>query len=205
MRSATPRIRSILAIASLALLALLAGCTTPVPTGVQGQPVLVVAFTTNPLVRERFEKQLEQDLQAHDVIAVPSVQLIADFDIVTHDMVLRAARSRDATMILMVRRLITTLGPDATTPPSGIDTHRTLAAYFRTTDRNRLPDIPPPGRQVIEVDGYKVDGDNDPRLVWHGYTWVDFDGDLDAAIAHTADTIATNMAAAHEGINQAAP
>lgn len=182
-------------------LLLLTGCATT-PTGDPGHPVMVVAYTTNPQVRRAFENQLEHDLQDLGIVAVPSVELIPDFNLLTHDVIQKAARERGAGMVLMVRRLITDLPADDKSPPSGLDRHRTLAAYFRSVDRTRLPDVPPPGRQVIEVDGYAVrDAVGEPELVWHGFSWVDFDGDLVAAIRETAAIIATNMAAARARID----
>lgn len=187
----------------LACLAL-AGCAAPNPSGATvgspGRPVLIVAYTPNEVVRVRFEDQLEADLAAKGVYAVQSHDLVQSFSLVTPRLLLDVAEQRNAPMILVVRRLITDLPGDGTAPPPGVVRHRTLREYFVAVDRQRLPDIPPPGRQVLEVSGYLRNGDA-TELVWSGYSWVDFDGDLEAAIRETSDTIARNLAPACQGIS----
>ncbi len=187
---------------------LLAGCagtppapSTPAPTvGSPGNPVLLIAFTPNETVRVRFEDRLEADLAAKGISAVTGHDLVSSFALLNRDQLLTAAGKMDAPMILMVRRLITELPGEGMDPPPGIVRHRTLQEYLLNVDRRRLPDIPPPGRQVIEVAGYLRNA-TATELVWSGYSWVDFDGDLDAAIAQTSETIARNLAPACQGIS----
>jgi hypothetical protein len=184
--------RPLLALVLLAPLFLGACAASPsLPTS-GSRPVLVVAYTPNETVRRGFEQRLESDLQASDVRAIPSVGLIPEFTGITRESVIAAAVARDAPLILMVRRIITDLPGDGTAPPPGLRRHRSLAEYFANVDRNRAPDVPPPGRQVIEVAGYAHDGGR-AELAWAGYSWVDFDGDLDAAIRQTADLIAARL------------
>jgi hypothetical protein len=186
---------------------LLAGCASAPQTagqagatvGSPGNPVLVIAFTPNETVRVRFEDRLQADLAAKDIIAVPGHDLVSSFALLNRDQLLIAAEELNAPMILMVRRLITELPGDGSSPPTGIERHRTLQEYMLNVDRQRLPDLPPAGRQVIEVAGYLRNA-NATELVWSGYSWVDFHGDLDAAIAETSETIARNLAPACQGI-----
>lgn len=186
---------------------LLAGCAgTPqmagqpgATVGSPGNPVLLIAYTPNETVRVRFEDRLEADLAAKDISAVPGHDLVSSFELLNRDQLLIAAEELRAPMILMVRRLITELPGDGRTAPPGIARHRTLQEYMLNADRQRIPDIPPAGRQVIEVAGYLRNA-NATELVWSGYSWVDFDGDLDAAIAETSETIARNLAPACQGM-----
>ena len=185
---------------------LLTACTATAPrrqdptVGSPGHPVMIVAYTPNEQVRVGFEDRMEADLQAAGISAVPSHNLVGNFSLVQYDWVMRAAQQRNAPMILMVRRLITDLPGDGTTAPDGISRHRSLRAYFLNADRTRLADTPPPGRQVIEVMGYRRGGDT-TELVWSGYSWVDYDGDLADAIARTSDIISKNLAPACKGMS----
>lgn len=191
---------------------LTAGCAAPADRdmgaiGDAGHPVLVVAYTPNTTIRLAFEEQLERDLGARGISAVPSLRVTPDFSRLTHGGVLRAAGNADASMVLMVRRVIIP-GDPALQSDSGAraptQRHRSLRDYFTFVSRDRIPDVPPAGRQVIEVAGYLLrEGASDAELVWNGVTWVDFDGDLEAAIAGTADIIATNMAAARDRMRNA--
>lgn len=183
------RSRTSLRFAALLLGALLLGCAGRDGAGNPGRPVLVAAWTPNTQVRASFERQLERDLRAHDITATPSLRLIPEFEDLRHETLLDAAAQRSAPVILMVRRLAA--GDEAPAPRL----QPRLSGYFDRVDRDRSPAIPPPGRQVVEVAAYLVAGD-DARLVWSGHSWVDFDGDLEAAIRHTAEIIAVNMAAA---------
>lgn len=180
-----------------------AGAPTAEPgatVGTPGNPVLLVAYTPNETVRLRFEDRLQADLAAEDVIAVPSHELVSAFPLVNRRQLIDAAAERNAPMILMVRRLITEMPGEGDTPPPGVTRHRTLQEYFLNVDRQRLPDVPPPGLQVIEVAGYLRRADA-TELVWSGYVWVDFEGDLDAAIGETSELIARNLAPACQGIS----
>jgi len=187
------------------LLTLLAACAggpeaPPVQTvGSAGNPVLLVAYTPNETVRVGFEDQLEADLDAAGISNIPSHNLVSSFDDVDEPSLMRTAIDRNVPMILMVRRIVTELPGDGQQIPPGVERHRTLRGYFMAVDRTRLPDVPPPGRQVIEVAGYLRDG-NATELVWSGYSWVDFDGDLGAAIRATSETIARNLAPACDEI-----
>ena len=182
----------------------LGGCTAaPAPmaapdpettVGSPGHPVLLVAYTPNEQVRVRFEDRLRGDL------AAAGIEALAGHDLIEIDLLLDTAERRAAPMILMVRRLITELPGDGTAPPPEVRRHRTLREYFGAADRTRLPDLPPPGRQVVEVAGYLRNGRR-TELVWSGYSWVAFDGDLDAAIRETAEIIAGNLAPACQGIS----
>lgn len=197
-----PSLAALLTLCSTLLLGACAG--TPIP-GVGdggGRPVLVVAYTPNDEVRRGFETRMETDLQAADIRAIPSVGMIRDFHLITHDAVLDAAAARDAPVVLMVRRIITELPGDGTETPAGVTRHRSLREYFLNVDRDRLPDLPPPGRQVIEVAAYRSSG-NGAELAWSGYSWVDYDGDLGAAIRQTADLVAANMIAASNRLREA--
>lgn len=174
--------------------------------GEDGHPVLVVAYTPNTTIRLAFEEQLERDLDARGILALPSLRVTPDFSRLTHASVLLAATNADAPMVLMVRRVIIP-GDPARMSGSGAmsptQRHRSLRDYFRFVSRDRIPDVPPAGRQVIEVAGYLLqDGGGDAELVWNGVSWVDFDGDLEAAIAGTADIIASNMAAARDRVRE---
>lgn len=187
---------------------LLAACAGPSPApgepgatvGSAGNPVLLVAFTPNETVRVRFENRLEADLAAKGISAVKGHDLVSSFELLNRDQLLIAAAELNAPMILMVRRLITESSGEEGALPAGIARHRTLQEYMLNADRQRLPDIPPAGRQVIEVAGY-LRNRSATELVWSGYSWVDFDGDLDAAIADTSETIARNLAPACQGIS----
>ena len=183
------RSRTPLRFALLLLGALLVGCAGRGNPGEPGQPVLVAAWTPNAQVRESFEWQLERDLRALGITATPSLRLIPEFEDLRRGTLLDAAAERSAPVVLMVRRLAT--GDPESTP----DLHLWLSGYFAGVDRNRSPKIPPPGRQVVEVAAYRVEGE-DARLIWSGHSWVDFDGDLQAAIRDTAEIISINMAAA---------
>ena len=170
------------------------GSTPPERTADGSGPILLVAFTTNEDVRVRFENRLNRDLATRGVRATSMHRLLPGFDAVTPPTVLRAAGELDAPVILMVRRLIAELPGDGTEPPPEVQRHRTLMTYFDNVDRTRLPTVPPPGRQVIEVAAYRRDGGGRTTLVWSGYSWVDFDGDLESAIRQTSETIAENLA-----------
>lgn len=172
--------------------------------GESGHPVLVVAYTPNSTVRLAFEEQLERDLDARGVLALPSLRVTPDFTRLGYRDVLGAAADAGAPMVLMVRRVIIPGDParmnqDRGTVPT--QRHRTLRDYFARVSRDRIPDVPPAGRQVIEVAGYLLqEGAGEAELVWNGVSWVDFDGDLEAAIVDTADIIASNMAAARNQV-----
>lgn len=209
------RIRTpLVAVVSCALL-ILVGCAAADrdagramgTVGDAGKPVLVVAYTPNTTIRLAFEEQLERDLGARGILALPSLRVTPDFSRLTHGSVLRAATDADASMVLMVRRVIVPGDParmseSNTAVPT--QRHRSLRDYVTFVSRDRIPDVPPSGRQVIEVAGYllREDGAGDAELAWNGVTWVDFDGDLEAAIADTADIIATNMAAARDRMRE---
>ncbi len=187
------------------LLTLLTACAgspaapPPQTVGSAGNPVLLVAYTPNETVRIRFEDQLETDLQAAGISNIPSHNLVARFDDVDEPSLMRTAIDRNVSMILMVRRVIADLPGSGQQMPEGAERHRTLRGYFMAVDRARIPDVPPPGRQVIEVAGYLREGAT-TELVWSGYSWVDFDGDLGAAIRNTSVTIARNLAPACDEI-----
>jgi hypothetical protein len=183
------RSRTPLRFAALLLGALLVGCAGRGGAGEPGHPVLVAAWTPNAQVREGVEWQLERDLRALGITATPSLRLIPEFDDLRRRTLLDAAAERSAPVILMIRRLAA--GDDASAP----SLHLWLSDYFAGVDRDRSPEIPPPGRQVVEVAAYRVEGE-DARLVWSGHSWVDFDGDLEAAIRDTAEIISINMATA---------
>ncbi|MCH2097381.1 MAG: hypothetical protein MK142_03230 [Pseudomonadales bacterium] len=187
------------------LLTLLTACAgspaapPPQTVGSAGNPVLLVAYTPNETVRIRFEDQLETDLQAAGISNIPSHNLVARFDDVDEPSLMRTAIDRNVSMILMVRRVIADLPGSGQQMPEGAERHRTLRGYFMAVDRTRIPVVPPPGRQVIEVAGYLREGAT-TELVWSGYSWVDFDGDLGAAIRNTSVTIARNLAPACDEI-----
>ena len=186
----------------LTLLAACAGSPVTVPpqtVGSVGNPVLLVAYTPNEAVRVSFEDQLETDLQAAGISNIPSHNLVAQFDDVDEPSLMRTAIDRNVSMILMVRRVVADLPGSGQQIPVGAERHRTLQSYFMAVDRARVPDVPPPGRQVIEVAGYLRDGST-TELVWSGYSWVDFDGNLGAAIRTTSETIARNLAPACDEI-----
>lgn len=186
------------------------GCAAPAHDmgviGEDGHPVLVVAYTPNTTVRLAFEEQLERDLAARGITALPSLRVTPDFSRLNHADVLDAAAGAQAPMVLMVRRMIipgdpATLGQRGGQAPT--QRHRSLRDYFALVSRDRLPEIPPAGREVIEVAGYLRQEDaSDAELVWNGISWVDFDGDLGAAISETAEIIATNMASARDTVRQ---
>lgn len=190
---------------TLACLLLTACASAPPPieptatVGSPGNPVLLVAYTPNETVRVRFEDQLEADLAAKDIRAVPGHELVSSFSLLNREQLLVAAGKLNAPMVLMVRRVITEMPDDGSSPPAGIRLHRTLQEYLLNVDRQRLPELPPAGRQVLEVAGYLRNAGT-TELVWSGYSWVDYDGDLDAAIAETSETIARNLAPACQGI-----
>ena len=187
------------------LLKLLTACAgspaapQPQTVGSAGNPVLLVAYTPNETVRIRFEDQLETDLQAAGISNIPSHNLVARFDDVDEPSLMRTAIDRNVSTILMVRRVIADLPGSGQQMPEGAERHRTLRGYFMAVDRTRIPEVPPPGRQVIEVAGYLRE-DATTELVWSGYSWVDFDGDLGAAIRNTSVTIARNLATACDEI-----
>jgi hypothetical protein len=196
--------QSLIGLATACLL--LVGCSGAPPAvpevtvGSPGNPVLIVAYSPNDEVRVGFEDQLEADLADAGIVSVPSHNLVQTFGLIDHPWVMDAAARRDAPLVLMVRRVITDMEGEGNEVPPGVTRHRTLREYFLNVGRSRLPDLPPPGRQVIEVAGYLRNGPS-TELVWSGYTWVDFDGDLGAAIRETSEVIARNLAPACQGIS----
>ncbi|MCC5873437.1 MAG: hypothetical protein JJU22_13645 [Gammaproteobacteria bacterium] len=194
-------------LASLLLLTiLLAGCSTPATPppvdDVTDQRVLLVGYSPNAEVRRMFEDRLHEALLDHDVSAVQSHLTIADFAAIEHARILSAAEANDASLILMVRRLAVADDRYADRipeqPPRGMRAYRTLQDFLASHEQ-RPPTPPPPGRQVVEVYGYTRDGAG-ARLIWSGFSWVDFDGNLERAIGETAELIASNMASSRDAV-----
>lgn len=195
------------ALASILLLPLLlAGCNapaTPPPVAdITDQRVLLVGYSPNADVRRMFEDRLQAALAGHDVRAIQSHLDIPAFTAIEHATILAAADSHEAGLILMVRRLAVDDDRYAVDlperPERGMRAYRTLQDFLASYDQ-RPPTPPPPSRQVVEVYGYTRDGAG-ARLIWSGFSWVDFDGDLERAIGETARLIATNMAQSRDAV-----
>lgn len=196
----------------LLLTALLFGCqATPAPEpgdaggDVTDQRVLLVGFSPNEQVRHLFENRLQQALETKAVDAIPSHPLITDFIALEHGAILAAARDSDANLILMVRRLAAAdhhgEGDSAAATAEAerrLRAYRTLQDFLASADQ-RSPAPPPPSRQVVEVYGYLRDGAG-ASLIWSGFSWVEYDGDLERAITATADIIADNMARSRDAV-----
>lgn len=179
----------------------LAACTAAPPASAPilgpGRPALVVAYTPENEIRMRFEDLLGEALADDGVETVASHLVAADVDLLDHDLLLRAARERDAPVILMVRRLTTGAIDDSLAPPERV-AHRTLRAYLADARRGSTA-VPGPGRQFIDVSAYLRDGPA-AELVWSGYSWVDVDGDPAPALERVAGIVAENVAAARRAV-----
>ncbi|MCC5885362.1 MAG: hypothetical protein JJT88_02890 [Gammaproteobacteria bacterium] len=195
------------ALASMLLLPiLLAGCSapaTPPPVDdVTDQRVLLVGYSPNADVRRMFEDRLQEALLGHDVNAMQSHLSIPSFAALEHAAILAAADAGEAGLILMVRRLAVDddryAGDIPEQPQRGMRAYRTLQDFLASYDQ-RPATPPPPSRQVVEVYGYTRDGAG-ARLIWSGFSWVDFDGDLERAIGETAKLIASNMAQSRDAV-----
>ena len=195
------------ALACIVLLPLLfAACSSPAqqpPTAdITDQRVLLVGFSPNVDVRRMFENQLQAALLDHDVSAVQSHLSIPDFAAIEHTAILAAADANQASLILMVRRLAVDDDRYAAgipeQPARGMRAYRTLQDFLASYEQ-RPPTPPPPSRQVVEVYGYTRDGAG-ARLIWSGFSWVDFDGNLERAIGETAELIARNMAQSRDAV-----
>lgn len=191
----------------------LAGCAgTPAPpqgADVTDQRVLLVGFSPNEQVRLTFENRLHAALSEQDVESVPSHRFLPSFASIEHASILATAADADANLILMVRRLAVDTGEHDARLPRDLDAanraYRTLQDFLASADQ-RPATPPPPSRQVVEVYGYARELTG-ARLIWSGYSWVDFDGDLDQAIGETAELIASNMARSRDAVraSQGAP
>ncbi|TVS13885.1 MAG: hypothetical protein EA417_15945 [Gammaproteobacteria bacterium] len=184
----------------------LAGCSSQTPTApapdMTGQRVFLVGFSPNEQVRLTFEDRLQSALIEHDVSSVQSHLSIPTYSALEHARILAGADAENAALILVVRRLaVDAEGYGARIPPNvdaATRTYRTLQNFLASADQ-RPAEPPPPSRQVVEVYGY-ARGGTGARLIWSGYSWVDFDGNLDTAIGETAELIATNMARSRDAI-----
>ncbi len=197
------------ALASILLLLLsmlITGCNAPAPRptaeDITDQRVLLVGYSPNADVRRMFEDRLQEALLGHDVNAMQSHISIPSFAALGHAAILAAADESEAGLILMVRRLAVDDDRYAADfpeqPQRGMPAYRTLQDFLASYD-HRPPTPPPPGRQVVEVYGYTRDGAG-ARLIWNGFSWVDFDGDLESAIGETAKLIASNMAQSRDAV-----
>lgn len=186
--------------------ALLAACSAPAQppnaADITDQRVFLVGFSPNAEVRRLFEDDLEVSLVGHDVKAVQSHLSIPAFEDLEHDRILAAADAQDASLILMVRRLAAEgerHGAGLPEPPArDMRAYRTLQDFLTSYER-RPPTPPPPGRQVVEVYGYSRD-EAGAHLIWSGYSWVAYDGNLERAIHETAELIADNMAQSRDAV-----
>lgn len=183
---------------------LITGCSSsaPAPRDVTDQRVLLVGFSPNADVRRMFEDQLQAELNKRDVDAVQSHLAIPDFMAIGNATVLAAADANEASLILMVRRMAADADRYAEgipeQPARGMPVYRTLQDFLASYEQ-RPPTPPPPGREVVEVYGYTRDADA-ARLIWSGFSWVDFDGNLERAIDETAELIASNMAQSRDAV-----
>ncbi len=184
----------------------LAGCASePAPQqgpDITDQRVLLVGFSPNEQVRLAFENQLYEALRERDVESVQSHRLIPSYAAIEHATILATAADTEANLILMVRRLAIAADDSGTRVPRDMDAanraYRTLQSFLASADQ-RPATPPPPSRQVVEVYGYALERTG-ARLIWSGYSWVDFDGDLDRAIGETAELIANNMAQSRDAV-----
>lgn len=174
----------------------------PPVADVTEQRVFLIGFSPNADVRRMFEDQLQAALLDHRVDAVQSHLAIPSFQAIEHPTILAAADANQASLILVVRRLAVDDDRYATgipdQPTRGMRAYRTLNDFLASYE-TRPPTPPPPSRQVVEVYGYTRDGAG-ARLIWSGFSWVDFDGDLESAIAETAELIASNMAQSRDAV-----
>lgn len=193
------------ALACIVLLpALVTACSAPAPadTDITDQRVLLIGFSPNADVRRMFEDDLRAALLDHEVKAVQSHLSIPAFTALEHARILAAAHANEAGLILMVRRLAVDDDRYATDMPErpvrDMRAYRTLQDFLSSYEQ-RPPTPPPPSRQVVEVYGYTRDGAG-ARLIWSGFSWVDFDGNLERAIHETAELIADNMAQSRDAV-----
>jgi len=195
------------ALACIVLLPMvLAACSSPAQppsgVGITEQRVLLVGFSPNADVRRLFENQLQAALRDHAVNAVQSHLAIPNFEAIEHATILAAAHENEASLILMVRRLAVDDDRYAAGSPEppvrDMHAYRTLRDFLASYEQ-RPPTPPPPSRQVVEVYGYTRDGAG-ARLIWSGFSWVDFDGNLERAISETAEMIADNMAQSRDAV-----
>ncbi len=185
------------------------GCSTRTPVApapdVTDQRVFLVGFSPNEQVRLTFEDRLQTALVQHDVSSVQSHLSIPTYSALEHARILAGADAENAALILVVRRLAVDAEDHGARIPRNVDaatrTYRTLQDFLASADQ-RSATPPPPGRQVVEVYGYARDTTG-ARLIWSGFSWIDFDGDIDTAIGETAELIATNMARSRDAVRAA--